>query len=115
MADVPALFARLSAELASLQAMTTEVEQALGDLIVPQAAPGSGGLRTFQHLDLMNQTLQALSGFCAELAARSSPGWAIDAAGLTRQLPLAALARRLAGEGAAPPGADQGVELFTLD
>ena len=47
MADVPALFARLSAELASLQAMTAEVEQALGDLIAPQAAPGSGGLRTF--------------------------------------------------------------------
>lgn len=107
------LLARLASELLSLQAMTAEIEQALGDLL-PAAHLDAGPLRTLQHLDLLNQSLQALASVCTSSAALASAEWSVDAAKAAGHLPLAALARRLTGEPAATP-AEHGDELFAGD
>jgi len=109
------LLSRLAAELRSLQAMTAEVEHALGDVITLQGGLDAARLRTLQHLDLVNQSLRALAGVCSDCADGASPDWTLDATLILAKLPLAALARRLAGDAACSGGVDQGDELFTAD
>lgn len=111
MLGVGDLLARLASELLSLQAMTAEIEEALGDLL-QSARLEAGPLRTLQHLDLLNQSLHALADVCSSSAALAPADWAVDAAKATGNVPLADLARRLAGGPAATP-AEHGDELFT--
>lgn len=96
------LLAQLARELSTLQSMADEIETSVGQLLGPEdAGVGASGIQNLQLLDILNQSLQALSTCCANAARISEPGWEIDGAAATGGIALTGIARRLAGAGAA--------------
>lgn len=116
MAELPltVLLSRLAAELASLQALAGDMEAAVDDMVERHAGMlDARSIRNLQLLDIVGQTLVALSAVAANAAARAAPDWAIDGQAAVAGVKLAALAQRLAeGAGHAPPAETEGYELF---
>lgn len=113
---LPVLLRQLARELESLQAMAANMEMSVDDMIERHAEVlDTKSMQNLQLLDIMNQTLSALSVFADVTASLASPHWAVDAEAATAQLKLASLAHRLArGAGHTPQPADDGddYELF---
>lgn len=113
---LPVLLRQLARELESLQAMAANMETAVDDMIERHAEVlDAKSMQNLQLLDIMSQTLAALSVFADVTASLASPHWAVDAEAATAQLKLASLAHRLArGEDHTPPHAEDGddYELF---
>jgi hypothetical protein len=105
------LLTRLAQELSTLQSIADEIETSVGQLLErDDAAITARGVQKLQLLDILNQSLGALSTFCTNAAARAAPEWTIDAAAATRGIVLTRLAERLAGE--SPRASEDGWELF---
>lgn len=62
-------------------------------------------IRDIQLIDVVGQTLHALSSFTANVAKQADLDWRIDGASAAAGLTLAGLARRLTASGAADSGA----------
>lgn len=112
---VPQLLQQLARELTALQSMADEIEGSVAQLLGRQSAGlDHSGLQNLQLLDILNQSLRALSTFCANAASLAAPEWRIDVAAATSGITLAQLAQRLAGHG---PGtgasSEDGCEMFT--
>ena len=111
---VPALLHQLAHELAALQRIAAEMEDAIDGMIERQAgALDAASMRKLQLLDILNQSLLALADFAGRAAALASPEWRLDGATAAADLKLSRLAQRLAaGAGDAGPASEDGVELF---
>ncbi|MFN4143366.1 hypothetical protein [Aestuariivirga sp.] len=95
--SMPELLEQLARELAALQAMVAEMEGAVDDMIERQSGMlDSRSIRNLQLLDILSQTLAALSAFAGLTASLSSADWRVDAGAATAGLKLASLAQRLA-------------------
>lgn len=94
---LPNLLRQMARELESLQLMAANMESSVDDMIERHAEVlDTRSMQNLQLLDIMNQTLQALSVFADVTASLASPHWVVDAEAATAQLKLASLARRLA-------------------
>ena len=94
--------------------MAADMEATVDDMIERHAgALDARSIQNLQLLDIMNQTLAALTVFADVTASLSSAEWAVNAEAATAQLKLASLAHRLAKgtEQQAPPESDD-YELF---
>jgi hypothetical protein len=99
---LPVLLRQMARELESLQLMAANMETSVDDMIERHAEVlDAKSMQNLQLLDIMNQTLAALSVFADVTASLASPQWAVDAEAATAQLKLASLAHRLA-KGVAP-------------
>lgn len=99
---LPNLLRQMARELESLQRMAANMETSVDDMIERHAEVlDTRSMQNLQLLDIMNQTLAALSVFADVTASLASPHWQVDAQAATAQLKLASLAHRLA------KGADQ--------
>lgn len=102
---MPALLKQLAHELGALQLMAADMESSVDDMIERHAGVlDARSIQNLQLLDILNQTLLALSTFAEHAAELSSPDWRVDARAATSALKLASLAQRLA-KGGAPSGA----------
>ncbi len=112
---LPVLLAQLSHELGALQLMAADMEATVDDMIERHAGVlDARSIQNLQLLDILNQTLLALSHFAANASELASPHWAVDGRAATEGIKLASLAQRLA-RGAGQPGKVQAesYELFT--
>lgn len=99
-----ALLRQLAHELGALQLMAADMESSVDDMIERHAGVlDARSIQNLQLLDILNQTLLALSAFAERAAALSAPDWMVDGRAATAQLKLASLAQRLA-KGAGAPG-----------
>lgn len=113
--ELPVLLAQLSHELGALQLMAADMEATVDDMIERHAGVlDARAIQNLQLLDILNQTLLALSQFAANAAVLASPGWAVDGRAATDGLKLASLAQRLArGSGHAARTQADCYELFS--
>lgn len=115
--QMSALLRQLGRELASLQDMTSRLEASIDEIIERHAGAFTPEtIRNLQLLDIVGQTLSALSLCCGTAAPLADPRWIINGRTATAGLPLASLAARLA-RGAREGGdngeqADGGYEMF---
>lgn len=113
---IPVLMRQLARELEALQSMAANMETTVDDMIERHSEVlDTKSMQNLQLLDIMSQTLAALSVFADVTASLSSPHWAVDAEAATAQLKLASLAHRLArGVDLVPRPAEDGddYELF---
>ncbi|MEP9374881.1 hypothetical protein [Mesorhizobium sp. KR1-2] len=86
------LLDRLGTELAERAAAVERLQP-----LAEAARTDPDALRALQGLDLTEQTLRALAGLLADLAAAAPANWRIDAGPALAAIPLADLANRLAG------------------
>ena len=95
--------------------MAADMEASVDDMIERHAGVlDARSIQNLQLLDILNQTLLALSSFAANTAQLSSPDWSVDGRAATAQLKLASLAQRLAKGGVTPAKASSEVyELFS--
>ena len=110
-----ALLRQLARELGALQLMAADMESSVDDMIERHAgALDARSIQNLQLLDILNQTLQALSAFADDTAALVPPEWTVDGAAATAHLKLASLAQRLSkGSGAAGKATADAYELFS--
>ncbi len=109
------LLAQLALELSTLQSMADEVETSVAQLLGREdAALDARGIQNLQLLDILNQSLRALSTCCANAARLAGPAWTIDGSAVIGGIELACIAQRLAGRDAVT-GTDSegGCEMFT--
>lgn len=113
---LPVLLRQMARELEALQLMAANMESSVDDMIERLAEVlDTKSMQNLQLLDIMNQTLAALSVFADVTASLASPQWLVDADAATMQLKLASLAHRLAkGVDQKPEAASAGddYELF---
>jgi hypothetical protein len=103
---LPNLLRQMARELESLQLMAANMETSVDDMIERHAEVlDARSMQNLQLLDIMNQTLAALSVFADVTASLASPHWVVDADAATSQLKLASLAHRLAKGVDREPGA----------
>lgn len=88
---------RVAGELATLAALGTDLQDALGTNAFAGDVPAAS-VRSMQNLDLMTQTLGALSRFMAVLAGDAAGTKTVDVAAALRTIDLSSVAARLAGE-----------------
>lgn len=94
---LPVLLRQMARELEALQLMAANMETSVDDMIERHAEVlDTKSMQNLQLLDIMSQTLAALSVFADVTASLASPQWAVDAEAATAQLKLASLAHRLA-------------------
>lgn len=94
---LPVLLRQMARELEALQAMAADMETSVDDMVERHGEVlDTKSMQNLQLLDIMNQTLAALSLFADVTASLASPLWAVDAEAATAQLKLASLAHRLA-------------------
>jgi len=94
---LPTLLGQLSTELGALHLMAADMEATVDDMIERHAGVlDARSIQNLQLLDILNQTLLALSHFATNAADLASPGWAVDAREVTAGIKLASLAQRLA-------------------
>jgi hypothetical protein len=94
---MPVLLRQLAHELGALQLMAADMEATVDDMIERHAGVlDARSIQNLQLLDILNQTLLALSAFAANTAVLSSPDWEVDGKAATAGLKLASLAQRLA-------------------
>lgn len=112
---MPVLLEQLSQELGALQLMAADMEATVDDMVERHAGVlDSRSIQNLQLLDILNQTLLALSLFASNAADLSSPHWVVDGKGAAAGITLASLAQRLArGAGAAAPVEAESYELFS--
>jgi hypothetical protein len=112
---LPTLLQQFAHELGALQLMAADMEASVDDMIERHAGVlDARSIQNLQLLDILNQTLLALSSFAANTAQLSSPDWSVDGRAATAQLKLASLAQRLAKGGVTPAKASSEVyELFS--
>jgi hypothetical protein len=111
---VPALLRQLAHELAALQRMADEIEDAVDGMIAREAGMlDAASMRKLQLLDILKQSLLALAGFAERAAALAPPAWRIDGGAAAAGVTLSGLAQRLAaGGGDAGSASADDVELF---
>ena len=101
---MPVLLGQLAHELGALQLMAADMEASVDDMIERHAGVlDARSIQNLQLLDILNQTLQALSAFAGTAATLAQPHWTVDGQAATAQLKLVGLAQRLA-RGAGSPG-----------
>ena len=112
---LPVLFTQLASELGALQLMAADMEATVDDMIERHAGVlDARSIQNLQLLDILNQTLLALSQFAANAGALAAPHWSVDGREATSGLKLASLAQRLArGAGAAGRMQADSYELFS--
>lgn len=99
---IPVLLRQLAHELGALQLMAADMEATVDDMIERHAGVlDARSIQNLQLLDILNQTLLALSAFAANTAVLASPDWEVDGKAATAGLKLASLAQRLARGGTA--------------
>ena len=112
---LPVLLGQLASELGALQLMAADMEATVDDMIERHAGmldPRS--IQNLQLLDILNQTLVALSHFAVNTGDLASPGWVVDGRAATAGLKLSSLAQRLArGSGQAGRVQAEAYELFS--
>lgn len=112
---VPVLLSQLAHEISALQRMVEDMEGAVDDIIERHAGvldPRS--IQNLQLLDIVGQSLVALSTFAAAAAALAPADWRIDGTAAISGIKLASLAQRLAtGRGTAVDSHAQAYELFS--
>ncbi|WP_421692807.1 hypothetical protein [Aestuariivirga sp.] len=113
--SMPVLLGQLSNELGALQLMAADMEATVDDMIERHAGVlDARSIQNLQLLDILNQTLRALSLFASNAAGLSSPGWTVDGRGTIAGITLASLAQRLArGAGTAAHVQAESYELFS--
>lgn len=113
--ELPVLLAQLSRELGALQLMASDMEATVDDMIERHAGVlDARAIQNLQLLDILNQTLLALSHFAANAGALASPRWTVDGRAATEGIKLASLAQRLArGSGHAAKSQAECYELFS--
>lgn len=111
---LPTLLAQLSHELGALQLMAADMEATVDDMIERHAGVlDARSIQNLQLLDILNQTLLALSHFAANAAELAGPAWVVDGRAATAGIKLASLAQRLAhGTGQAGKLQAESYELF---
>jgi hypothetical protein len=109
------LLAQLALELSALQSMADEIETSVGQLLGrEEAVLDARGIQNLQLLDILNQSLRALSTCCANAARLAAPAWTIDGTAIIGGIELACIAQRLAGHGThTSPAGEDGCEMFT--
>ena len=112
---VPVLLAQLSLELGALQRMAADMEASVDDMIERHGRVlDARSIQNLQLLDILNQTLLALSQFAAGAAGLASPHWQLDGTAAASGLKLASLAQRLSrGAGQAGRIEAEDYELFS--
>lgn len=112
---LPALLAQLSHELGALQLMAADMEATVDDMIERHAGVlDARAIQNLQLLDILNQTLLALTRFAANTAELAAPEWRVDGEEAVTGLTLASLAHRLAcGSGQARRPEADSYELFS--
>ena len=94
---LPALLRQLANELGALQLMAADMESSVDDMIERHAGVlDARSIQNLQLLDILNQTLLALSSFAECTASLASPSWTVDGRAATAGLKLASVAQRLA-------------------
>ena len=108
------LLAQLSHELGALQLMAADMEATVDDMIERHAGVlDARSIQNLQLLDILNQTLLALSRFAANTAGLAPPHWQVDGSSTVAGITLASLAHRLArGAGQAARPEEESYELF---
>ena len=111
---MPALLRQVAHELCALQLMAADMEASVDDMIERHAGVlDARSIQNLQLLDILSQTLQALSAFTEKAAGLSSPEWRLDGRAAAAELKLASLAQRLAsGGGSAEKAEADAYELF---
>lgn len=106
---LPNLLRQMARELEALQRMAADMESSVDDMIESHAEVlDAKSMQNLQLLDIMSQTLAALSVFAEVSATLASTEWLIDAKAATAPLKLASLAHRLAkGVHPAPDAASE--------
>ena len=112
---LPTVLTQLSHELGALQLMAADMEATVDDMIERHAGVlDARSIQNLQLLDILNQTLLALSHFAVNTGDLASPGWVVDGRAATAGLKLASLAQRLArGAGTAGKPPADSYELFS--
>ncbi|MDB5452919.1 MAG: hypothetical protein JWO33_1497 [Caulobacteraceae bacterium] len=100
------LLAACARELTDL----TQTCEALQDAL--SSGFGQAAIQDAQALDLVTQSLAALSQYLGAIGAAAPPDWILDATAVAQALPLAGLGARLIG--AQPPSEAEG-ELFLFE
>lgn len=109
-----ALLRQMAGELRQLGDMVSLMETSVDEMIERHAgALDASSIRNLQLLDILGQTLSALSVFSDVTATLARDDWMVDAGAATGSLKLASLARRLAGEPADHAPDEAGYEMFT--
>jgi len=111
---MPALLRQMAHELGALQLMAADMEASVDDMIERHAGVlDARSIQNLQLLDILSQTLQALSAFTEKAASLASPEWRLDGRAAAAELKLASLAQRLAkGAGSAEKAEADAYELF---
>lgn len=112
---MPVLLEQLSQELGALQLMAADMEATVDDMIERHAGVlDARSIQNLQLLDILNQTLLALSLFAANASDLSSASWVVEGKKATAGITLASLAQRLArGRSAAAHVQAESYELFS--
>lgn len=97
---VGALAEQIGRELSVLAGEVDELQSMLSDILCA-SAPDPNLILQAQALDRTFQNITQLGGVLERIARQADPDWQIEAPSLLAPVSLTALARRLAGQGAA--------------
>jgi len=86
---------QLGAELRLMADVLGIVEEAVARIIAMVGERGNAIAGDLQNIDIIDQSLHALSAFIRELASDVPPDWSVDAGLAAKSLTLATLAGRL--------------------
>jgi hypothetical protein len=106
---------QLARELRSMDDRLRHIEYAIGHLLENGHTSRNAVVAELQSIDIVSQTLNALSGFSDRLAECAPDSWVVDVETASTDVLLAAVARRLCLPHAAHPVTDHGhadVEYF---
>jgi len=113
--ELSKLLTQLSHELGALQLMAADMEATVDEMIERHAEVlDARSIQNLQLLDILNQTLLALSRFAFNAASLAPQGHLVDGVAAVGGIKLASLAQRLArGSGHATAPESGAYELFS--
>ena len=90
-ASIATVLARVTGELRRIEARLSNVEHAIGEVILNAQSPLSQSFHDLQELDRARQELAGLAEFLDNLAADAPSEWLVDAGGASLSIALEAL------------------------
>ena len=93
---LPIVLSRMTDALRRVATRLTDLEHAIGDIMLEAPSPRSRRFHALQEVDRARQEVADLAAFLDNIRTAASPEWRVDARRASRSLGLASLAAALA-------------------
>lgn len=95
MISLPTLLTRMTRELRRVETRLTNLEDAIGEIVLDASTPRSPRFQELQEVDRARQEVSGIADFIEHIAAAASPEYSVDVRLASRSLGLADLASAL--------------------